>query len=72
MSADFLQVAAACRVKPLEKQVVEDVAAYIKRVEARRPPAANARTGALYQPGIGPHTETAAVALIADLATPLA
>jgi hypothetical protein len=47
-------------------QLVRDVAACIKRVDARRPQAANARTGALYQPGIGPHTETAAVALIAE------
>jgi hypothetical protein len=58
---------------PVElRQLVADVAGCIKRVDARRPPAANARTGARYQPGIGPHTETAAVALIADLATPLA
>ena len=43
---------------PIElQQLVTDVAASIKRVDAQ---AANARTGTLYQPGIGPHTETAA------------
>src|SRR5947207_15996997 len=62
------------------QQFVADVTACITRsagsgVQARRRTArraANALTGAPYQPGIGPHTETAAVALIADLATPLA
>jgi hypothetical protein len=49
--------------------LILDVAAAIKRIDARRPQAANARTGALYQPGIGPHPETQAVNLIvAELA----
>ena len=45
-------------------QLVNDIAVAIKRIDARGPQAANARTGALYQPGIGPHPETQAVALI--------
>ena len=44
--------------------LVADVAAALKRIDERRPQAANARTGALYQPGIGPHPETQAVALV--------
>jgi len=43
---------------------VQDVATSIKRIDERRPRAANARTGALYQPGIGPQPETQAVNLI--------
>jgi hypothetical protein len=46
------------------QQIVEDVAACIKRVDMRKPTAANARTGVPYQPGIGPHPETAAVLLV--------
>jgi hypothetical protein len=46
------------------QQLIEDVASSIKRIDARRPQAANVRTGAVYQPGIGPHPETQAVALI--------
>jgi hypothetical protein len=42
------------------------VATVIKRIDGRRPQAANVRTGALYQPGIGPHPETQAVALVAQ------
>jgi hypothetical protein len=49
--------------------LVLDVASAIKRIDERRPQAANARTGALYQPGIGPHPETQAVNLVvAELA----
>lgn len=44
--------------------LVADVGLAIKRIDARRPQAANARTGALYQPGFGPHPETQAVTLI--------
>jgi hypothetical protein len=44
--------------------LIADIAASIKLIDARRPTAANARTGALYQPGIGPHPETQAVELI--------
>jgi hypothetical protein len=46
------------------KDLVHDIAASIKRIDARRPQAANVRTGVLYQPGIGPHPETQAVNLI--------
>src|SRR5262245_53419972 len=55
---------------PLELEaLITDVAAAIKRVDERRPQAANARNGVLYQPGIGPHSETLAVDLIvAELA----
>jgi hypothetical protein len=45
-------------------ELVSDIATSIKRIDERRPQAANARTGALYQPGIGPHSETGAVQLI--------
>jgi hypothetical protein len=45
--------------------IVADVATAIKQIDTRKPQAANARSGALYQPGIGPHPETLAVALIA-------
>jgi len=52
---------------PLElQQLVDDVASCIKRVDERRPTAANARTGVSYQPGIGPHSETAAVLLVTE------
>lgn len=46
------------------QQLVLDIAEAIKRIDSRRPQAANARTGALYQPGIGPHGETQAVRLV--------
>jgi hypothetical protein len=50
-------------------EFIADVATAIKRVDQRLPQAANVRTGALYQPGIGPHPETQAVALVvAELA----
>jgi len=45
--------------------IIADIAAAIKRIDTRRPQAASSRTGALYQPGIGPHPETQAVSLIA-------
>jgi len=45
--------------------IVADMGRCIQRIDARRPQAANARTGALYKPGIGPHPETKAVGLIA-------
>ena len=35
-------------------------------VDARRPIASNARTGAPYSPGIGPHTERATVQLVSE------
>jgi hypothetical protein len=45
-------------------ELVQDIGIAIKRIDERRPQAANARTGALYQAGIGPHPETQAVNLI--------
>jgi hypothetical protein len=45
-------------------ELIQDIGIAIKRIDERRPQAANARTGALYQPGIGPHPETQAVNLI--------
>ena len=36
------------------EQIVLDIGAAIKHIDSRRPQGANARTGALYQPGIGP------------------
>jgi hypothetical protein len=49
---------------PALEPIVRDIAVAIKRIDDRRPQAANARTGSLYQPGIGPHPETQAVALV--------
>lgn len=43
---------------------VTDVGAAIKKIDSSRPQATNARTGALYQPGMGPHPETQAVEMI--------
>jgi hypothetical protein len=45
---------------------VEDFARAIESVDARAPQAVNARTGAPYQPGIGPHTESAKVTLVVE------
>ena len=47
------------------ERVVNDFAACISTIDARRPVASNARSGVAYQPGIGPHPEAAAVTLIA-------
>ena len=41
-------------------------AAAMESVDARRPIASNARTGAPYSPGIGPHTERATVQLVSE------
>ena len=46
-------------------QIVGDIAAAMRRIDERRPCAANARTGQRYQPGIGPFPESQAVALVA-------
>jgi hypothetical protein len=46
------------------EEFVHEIGVAIKGIDARRPQAANARTGAHYQPGIGPHPETHAVSLI--------
>lgn len=44
--------------------LIFDIAACIKRIDERRLQAANARSGDLYQPGIGPHPETEVVRLL--------
>ena len=45
-------------------ELVDDIALAIKVIDQRQPQASNARSGARYQPGIGPHPETQAVALV--------
>jgi hypothetical protein len=45
------------------EQFVLDFAAAIQRADAQRPVACNARSGAPYQCGIGPHTESATLDL---------
>ena len=45
---------------------VSDIAAAIKEIDNRRPQASNARTGDLYQPGIGPHPENKTVKLVVE------
>ena len=50
-------------------EFIADLSTAIKRIDERKPQAANARTGDLYQPGIGPHPETQAVSLfVSELA----
>jgi hypothetical protein len=44
--------------------LVTDFAQGIQAVDSQAPVAANARTGASYQPGIGPHTETQTIKLV--------
>jgi hypothetical protein len=46
------------------QELVTDFAAGIAHVDAGRPQAASARSGSLYQPGIGPHTEDATIRLV--------
>lgn len=46
------------------EQLIDDIAVAIKRIDARGPQAVSVRSRALYKPGIGPHSETQAVALI--------
>jgi hypothetical protein len=45
---------------------VEDFAYALNAVDRLKPIACNARTGAPYQPGIGPHTESATIGLVLD------
>jgi hypothetical protein len=45
-------------------ELIQDIGTAIKRIDGRRLQAANARSGVLYQPGIGPHPETQVVNLI--------
>ena len=45
-------------------RLVEDFAAAIQRADSRRPQAAGSRTGRVYQPGIGPHTESQTIRLV--------
>jgi hypothetical protein len=46
--------------------LVLDLARGIEAVDARAPQAANTRTGAPCQPGIGPHTEAQTIKLVLD------
>lgn len=48
------------------RELVDDIGSAMKRIDSRRPQAANARTGRLYRPGIGPHSETKTVDLVAN------
>ncbi len=48
----------------LEK-LVADFAAALRAADSERPQAVNARTKVPFQPGIGPHSETATVDLVA-------
>jgi len=45
--------------------VASDFAAALEAVDGTSPQAANARSGALFRPGIGPFSEAKAVALVA-------
>ncbi len=45
--------------------LVDDFATGLKRLDECRPQAANVRSGERYQPGIGPHTETQTLTLLA-------
>ena len=45
---------------------VEDFAFGLTAVDRLKPVACNARSGAPYQPGIGPHTESAAIGLVLE------
>src|SRR2546428_842261 len=45
-------------------QLVHDFARGIELADSRRPQAVSSRSGAAYRPGIGPHSETATVALV--------
>jgi hypothetical protein len=46
-------------------RLVEDFADAIQRADGRRPQAVGSRTGRVYQPGIGPHTEGQTIRLVA-------
>src|ERR1051326_6292796 len=46
------------------QQFVSDFAAAMCNVDSRMPVALNARSGSPYQPGIGPHTESATLCLV--------
>src|SRR5262245_39374525 len=45
-------------------RIVDDFAAGMAAVDARRPQASSARTEKLYQPGLGPHTEAQTVNMV--------
>ena len=47
-------------------ELVSDFASAMERVDAAAPQAVNARSGAPFQPGLGPHTEAQTVALVMD------
>ena len=45
---------------------MQDFAASIKNIDSRSPRATSSRSGKTYQAGIGPHSETAVVALVSE------
>jgi hypothetical protein len=47
-------------------RLVEDFASAIRRADNRGPQAVGSRTGRVYQPGIGPHTENKTIRLVVD------
>lgn len=47
-------------------ELVRDFAAGMVAVDAKRPQAKSARSQALYQPGLGPHTEAQTVAMVME------
>ena len=47
-------------------QFVKDFAVAIQRADSRGPQAVGSRGGRAYQPGIGPHTESQTIRLVAD------
>lgn len=47
-------------------QLVKDFAAAIQRADGRKPQATGSRTRRAYQPGIGPHTESQTIRLVAN------
>ena len=47
-------------------ELVSDFACAMERVDAAAPRAVNARSGAPFQPGLGPHTEAQTVAMVMD------
>lgn len=47
------------------QDLVTDAASAVEAVDRRRPQARSARGGRVYQPGIGPHTESSTIKLVA-------
>jgi hypothetical protein len=66
MQSDYEKVGRAPHTLESLSTVISDFAVAIKEIDSRHPQAGNARTGVLYQPGIGPHPETQTVKLITE------